>query len=75
MAVVKEKERERGENALVRTFRETRGELRKVVWPSREETTRLTILVVVVSAVIGLLLFIGDSIFLGLYTLLVQAVS
>jgi preprotein translocase subunit SecE len=75
MAVAKEKERDRRENALIRTFRDTRAELRKVVWPNREEATRLTILVLVVSTVIGTLLFISDSIFLALYTLLVDLVQ
>ena len=37
-------------------FRETISELRKVVWPTREQTTRLTILVIVVSAFMGVLL-------------------
>jgi preprotein translocase subunit SecE len=74
MAVAKEKEKERRENSVVRTFRETRSELRKVVWPSREETIRLTIVVIIVSFVIGLFLFMGDSIFLWLYTLLVDLV-
>ena len=37
-------------------FRETISELRKVVWPTREQTTRLTILVIVVSAFVGVLL-------------------
>ena len=31
-------------------------ELRKVSWPTREETTRLTVAVVVVAIVIGMLL-------------------
>ncbi|NJO83707.1 MAG: preprotein translocase subunit SecE [Blastochloris sp.] len=75
MAVAKEKEREQRENVLVRTFRETRQELRKVVWPSREETLRLTMLVIVVSSIIGSILFVGDSIFLTLYTLLVDVVQ
>jgi preprotein translocase subunit SecE len=29
------------------------GELRKVVWPSRQETTHLTIVVVIVAALVG----------------------
>ncbi len=74
MAVAKDTERDIQENILVRTFRETRSELRQVVWPSREETIRLTVLVIVVSLVIGLLLFIGDSIFTFLYTSLVSLV-
>jgi preprotein translocase subunit SecE len=75
MAVAKEKEREQQENAVARTFRETRSELRKVVWPTREETTRLTIVVIAISVSIGLLLFIGDSVFLFLYTQLVSLLS
>jgi preprotein translocase subunit SecE len=75
MAVAKEKEREQQENVVARTLRETRSELRKVVWPSREETTRLTIVVIAISVTIGLLLFVGDSIFLFLYTQLVSLLS
>ena len=63
------------DNAIVRTFRETRSELRKVVWPTREETLRLTVVVIVISLIIGLLLFVGDAIFLFLYTALVDLVS
>ncbi|WP_031458413.1 preprotein translocase subunit SecE [Chloroflexus sp. MS-G] len=75
MAVAKDTDRDVQENILVRTFRETRSELRQVVWPSREETIRLTVLVVAVSLVIGLLLFIGDTIFTFLYTSLVSLVQ
>lgn len=74
MAVAKDIKEQR-ENAIVRTFRETRSELRKVVWPTREETIRLTIVVITVSVIIGLILFIGDSLFLFLYTVLVDLVS
>ncbi len=74
MAVAKDIKEQR-ENAIVRTFRETRSELRKVVWPTREETIRLTIVVITVSVIIGLILFIGDSLFLFLYTALVDLVS
>lgn len=70
MTMVKEKEKEQRDNIFVRTFRETRSELRKVVWPTREETTRLTIVVMVISIVIGLILFVGDSLFIWLYGLL-----
>ncbi len=72
MAVAKEKEQEQPENVVARTIRETRGELRKVVWPTREETTRLTVVVIAISVTIGLILFVGDSIFLFLYTQLVS---
>jgi preprotein translocase subunit SecE len=73
--VAKAKEQEQRGPNLAKTFRETRQELRKVVWPSREETVRLTILVIIVSSVIGVLLFLGDSLFLYLYTLLVDMVG
>ncbi|HEU5090385.1 MAG TPA: preprotein translocase subunit SecE [Roseiflexaceae bacterium] len=63
------------DNAIVRSFRESRSELRKVVWPSREETTRLTIVVMLLSAVISALLFASDSLFALLLTLLQSAVA
>ena len=47
----------------LRSPREIIAELRRVTWPSREETTRLTIMVVVVSATIGLLLGALDYVF------------
>jgi preprotein translocase subunit SecE len=74
MAVAKET-KEPQENAIVRTVRETRSELRKVVWPTREETIRLTIVVITISAIIGVILFTADTIFLFLYTSLVNFVS
>jgi preprotein translocase subunit SecE len=74
MAVVKDT-KEQQENALIRTIRETRSELRKVVWPTREETIRLTVVVIAISVVIGLILFMSDSLFLFLYTALVNLVS
>ena len=75
MAVVKDKEKEPRENAIVRTFREVRSEMKKVVWPTREETIRLTIVVVALSAAISVVLFSADSLFQLLYGLLVSAVS
>ncbi len=45
------------ENRLVQYFRETRAELRKVVWPSREEAINLTM--IVVATIIGMSVFLG----------------
>lgn len=53
----------RRSNFVVRYFRETTAELRKVSWPSREEATRLTILVLVVLAVMSALLGVLDALF------------
>ncbi len=68
-------DREQRENVIVRTFRETRTELRKVVWPTREETIRLTIVVITISVTIGLILSFGDFLFALLYGVLVNLVS
>ena len=43
-----------------RIFGEVYSELRRVTWPAREETSRLTIMVVAVSAVIGVFLGLVD---------------
>jgi preprotein translocase subunit SecE len=76
MAVAKmDKEKEPRENVIIRTFREVRSEMKKVVWPTREETIRLTIVVIALSAVISLVLFTADSIYQSLYVLLVQLVQ
>jgi preprotein translocase subunit SecE len=47
-----------GLRALLRPqwFRDVMSELRKVTWPTRQETTNLTLVVVVVSAALGLFL-------------------
>ncbi len=73
MTVVTEKEPR--ENGLVRTFREVRSEMKKVVWPTREETTRLTVVVIVVSAIISVILAGADAGFSALILLLQQAVG
>ncbi|HSM57769.1 MAG TPA: preprotein translocase subunit SecE [Candidatus Sulfomarinibacteraceae bacterium] len=44
------------ENPLVRYFRETRGELRKVTWPTRDEAWRLTLIVLAVTAAMAVFL-------------------
>lgn len=58
-------------NALVRYYRETVGELRKVVWPTREEALRLTGLVLAVIVVMALILGFFDLLFGELVKLLV----
>ena len=51
------------ENALLRYFRDTRAELAKVTWPTRETGLRLTGIVLVVTIVSGIVLWIVDSTF------------
>lgn len=60
---------------FVQPWRESRAEMKKVVWPTREETIRLTVVVIVLSLVISLLLFAADSLFAWLLLLLQSAVS
>lgn len=56
----------RSENAIVVYFKETRAELRKVTWPTREETRTLTTIIVIVT--------VAMAIFLGLLDYLFQSV-
>lgn len=58
-AVVTPKE----DNAVVKYFKETRAELRKVVWPTRDETKNLTIIVVSVTVAMAVFLGLLDYIF------------
>ncbi len=50
------RERASRPNPLTQFVRESRIELRKVVWPTRQEATRLTLVVIAVSAGVGLVL-------------------
>lgn len=61
-----------GSEAAKRAFsigilRDVVSELRRVTWPTREETTRLTIMVIGVSATIGLFLGLIDIGFARLF--------
>lgn len=44
------------ENRLVTFYRETAAELRKVVWPTREQAQNLTVIVIIVVTVMALFL-------------------
>ncbi len=50
-------------NALVRYLRETRGEIRKVTWPTREEAWRLTAIVLAVTLASAIFLWFWDTVF------------
>ena len=60
------------ENAIVRYVRDTRAELSKVTWPTREEGIRLTIVVLIVTFISSVFLFSFDSFFGYLITLFLQ---
>jgi preprotein translocase subunit SecE len=57
---------------LGQAVRDTRAELRKITWPSREEIVRLTIVVIVLSVVLAFFLgIVVDRAFFWLYSQLV----
>ncbi len=58
-------------NPIVQYLKETRAELRKVSWPTRDETVNLTVVVLVVT--LGMAAFLGvlDYVFSKLVALLV----
>ena len=60
MAAKKDEKSRSQPNAINRFVRETVGELRKVSWPSRQEATNLTIIVVVVMFFMSLFLWLVD---------------
>ena len=58
------------ENRVVRYFRETRAELRKVVWPTREEAINLTVVVVVTIVAMSAFFGVIDYLLTGLFRFL-----
>ncbi len=58
--------------SVQRTIEDTRSEIRKVHWPSKDETVRLTIVVIALSIVLSIFLgVIVDGIFSYLYRWLI----
>ena len=58
------------ENAVIKYLKETRAELKKVNWPSRQEATNLTLIVIAVTTFMALLLGLLDYIFAKLFELI-----
>lgn len=48
--------------------REAWQELRKVTWPSRETVLRLTLIVLVISAIISVYIYLFDNVFTAVIT-------
>ena len=59
-------------NAVSRFFRETMGELKKVNWPTRQEATNLTTIVLIV--IVAMAMFLGtlDILFSRLFSILIN---
>lgn len=60
------------ENTITRFLRETRSELRKVTWPSRQEATNLTVIVLAVTLTMAASLGLIDYVFSKLFGLLIR---
>lgn len=57
--------------SVAKFFRDTRSELKKVVWPSKEDTKKNTLVVLVVVLISAAVLFILDAIFGGILGLII----
>ncbi len=57
---------------MLKFLKESREELKKVVWPSREEVLNSTIVVLVAVALISVFLFSVDSVFEWLFDRLIE---
>jgi len=55
---------------LIAFARESRLEVRKVVWPTRQETVQTTLIIFAVTALMGLLLFLLDGLLIWLVELI-----
>jgi preprotein translocase subunit SecE len=60
------------ENVIVKYFKETRAELRKVNWPNRQEALNLTLIVVAFTVFMAALLGIIDYIFALVFSLIIR---
>ena len=58
------------ENVVIKYLKETRAELKKVNWPSRQEATNLTLIVIAVTTFMALLLGFIDYVFTKLFELI-----
>ena len=56
-------------------IKESWSELKKVSWPTRVQVRNLTILVFVISFVVGLYITVADTFFLKLIELIAQAAA
>ena len=53
-------------------FRDSRTEVRKVVWPTRTETTQTTIMVMVIVIIVGIFLWLLDWMLSGAFRMITE---
>ncbi|MBR0573557.1 MULTISPECIES: preprotein translocase subunit SecE [Pasteurellaceae] len=56
----------------IRFLKESRLELRKIIWPTRQESTQTTFIVIAITVVVSLALWAMDSIIVQLVTFLTE---
>ena len=66
---------EENKSAWNRFFRETKMEMRKVIWPTKHEMVRYTIAVLVSVVLVSLLIIVVDFIFMQLSKVLIHTVG
>lgn len=59
------------DNRIVRYFKETRAELRKVSWPTRRQATNLTLIVLAVTVAMAIFLGAVDLLFTTVLQLII----
>jgi len=67
----KKAEEKKKDHRVVRYFKEVRAEVGKVVWPTREVATRLTLVVLGVTAAMSIALGFLDWLFTKVFALIV----
>lgn len=60
------------DNFIIKYFKDTRAELRKVSWPTRQEALNLTLIVVAFTIFMAALLGIIDYIFAWVFGLIIR---
>ncbi len=70
--MTKETTEVRQENGLAKWYRETRAELSKVSWPTREQGLRLTGIVLLVTLISAIAIFGIDSLFSTVVRLIIS---
>ena len=60
-------------NRVAKFFRDTKSELKKVVWPSKEDTKTNTVVVLVTVAIAAVVMIALDAIFGGILGLIIGA--
>ena len=63
---------QKSDNRIVRYFKETRAELRKVTWPTRQEATNLSLIVLAVTVAMAIFLGAVDLLFATVIRLIVS---